>query len=318
MAAENKIKKNSNRLEDLSPEELRKRIQEEKRNAKHSLRFAFTALIAIIAVCIAWFVNNTKVTSTVSSISASGSTFELASVGNNGVFDDIIPKNLKGENGTEWKFSENQTGTQTELNNTILWQLTDQSNIGNNSGESEASAGDGIRPGSQGQLEFYVIPKTKGELKLKFHLDIIPLKEDEDGNPVPYSENDENSVDLRKLNKLLKGHIMFFYSYGNEKNKEELISIETGEFVMQFNNNELAPIHVVLKWKWPYEWSDVKQITQITQSDNYTSLYKDYFFASADDSTNEDNYSNLYNAADMYIGQNAPWLMVQLSAQPGQ
>ena len=70
MADENKTEQNPDALENLTPEELQERIQEDRKKAKRSLRFAFTALIAIIAVCIAWFAVNSSVTATGMSIKA--------------------------------------------------------------------------------------------------------------------------------------------------------------------------------------------------------------------------------------------------------
>ena len=82
MADGNKTDQIPDELENLSPEELQERIQEEKKNAKRSLRFAFTALLAIVAVCIAWFVANNRVTMTGTQISAENTVpFELASIG---------------------------------------------------------------------------------------------------------------------------------------------------------------------------------------------------------------------------------------------
>ena len=82
MADKNRIDHDPENLENLSPEELQKRIEEDKKNAKRSLRFAFTALIAIIAVCIAWFVSNNQVTMTGTQIESKNNlAFELASVG---------------------------------------------------------------------------------------------------------------------------------------------------------------------------------------------------------------------------------------------
>ena len=68
--------------ENLSPAELRAQIEEDKKKVSRSTVFLFAALIAIIAICIAWFVSNTRVHVTTGTISAQDSTlFELASVG---------------------------------------------------------------------------------------------------------------------------------------------------------------------------------------------------------------------------------------------
>ena len=79
MAKKNKEKKN---LEDLSLEELHIEIEENKRQIKRSTTLALSALVAVIALCMAWFIANNVIRATTAQISAdSNSPFELASVG---------------------------------------------------------------------------------------------------------------------------------------------------------------------------------------------------------------------------------------------
>ena len=63
-------------------DELLEEIAVNKRKLKQGFVFAFVALIAVIALGIAWFMSNSKVTSTGTSVSAQDDRlFELASVG---------------------------------------------------------------------------------------------------------------------------------------------------------------------------------------------------------------------------------------------
>ena len=71
--------------EELTPEEYRQQAQEEMRNLKNQWKtffrtgiFLLAAVAAIIILGIAWFVSNNKVAGTGTSISASGSDFDLA------------------------------------------------------------------------------------------------------------------------------------------------------------------------------------------------------------------------------------------------
>ena len=58
------------------------KIKTYKKKVARSFILAFTTLIAIIAICIAWFVANNRVSGTNSSVSAQSSIpFELASMG---------------------------------------------------------------------------------------------------------------------------------------------------------------------------------------------------------------------------------------------
>ena len=74
--------KKSDSLEDKSLEELHKQIEKGKRKASRSIVFAIAAIIAIIAIGVAWFVSNTKVSAIGAKISADNPvSFELGSTG---------------------------------------------------------------------------------------------------------------------------------------------------------------------------------------------------------------------------------------------
>lgn len=71
--------------EELTPEEYRQQAQEEMQNLKNQWKtffrtgiFLFAAVAAMIILGVAWFVSNNKVAGTGTSISASGSDFDLA------------------------------------------------------------------------------------------------------------------------------------------------------------------------------------------------------------------------------------------------
>lgn len=279
-------------------------VKKAKREMIRSAVFALAALVVIIIACIAWFTNNTKVTGTTGMISASGSTFELASVGEKGAFDNT------GEPYTEgaaWELDTAQ-GRRTELNNVVQWRLSADSNIGND-------AAKGIRPGASGQLQFYVLPKVEN-LKLKFQLNILPMQKT-DNKIVAYTGENQST-----LENLLKGHIMFSYSckYDNDNNGSDgnaasgvesgasgWIPCDTGSFEIECHGTD--PQLVTLDWEWPYQWSSIENNRQtvIKEIQNYMQ----YFFYSVNGGTEDEKY----NAADEFIGQNVTWLMVQLTAE---
>lgn len=75
-------RKQDNSIKEKTSDELLEEIAVNKRKIKQSFGFAFVALIALIALGIAWFMSNSKVTSTGTSVSAQDDRlFELASVG---------------------------------------------------------------------------------------------------------------------------------------------------------------------------------------------------------------------------------------------
>ena len=75
-------RKLDNSIKEKTSDELLEEIAVNKRKLKQSFGFAFVALIALIALGIAWFMSNSKVTLTGTSVSAQDDRlFELASVG---------------------------------------------------------------------------------------------------------------------------------------------------------------------------------------------------------------------------------------------
>ena len=91
--------------DELTPEEYRKKAQEEIQNYKHQWKIfirtgivVLAAAIAIIIACIAWFVSNNKVTGSGIGIRSAGSDFELAADagadGKNsaGAYDKLLDK----------------------------------------------------------------------------------------------------------------------------------------------------------------------------------------------------------------------------------
>lgn len=75
-------RKQDNSIKEKTSDELLEEIAVNKRKLKQGFVFAFVALIAVIALGIAWFMSNSKVTSTGTSVSAQDDRlFELASVG---------------------------------------------------------------------------------------------------------------------------------------------------------------------------------------------------------------------------------------------
>lgn len=254
MAESHETDQSSEELENLSPEELQERIQEEKKNAKRSLRFAFTALIAIIAVCIAWFVANNRVSMTGTQISAENDRpFELASVGTRleAEYDNLKDDDNKTilSAGTEEKYSKYidiDTGEEVSGEKTyhtgssgLAWYM--------NSEES-------LIPGAGDELEFYLIPKKSGLTKVEISVNLDGYKLNENTKKV--SKNTDT-----KIADLLNGHILFFqyldatYGYHGWLGADRKITLNApkqtvdGETVTEFQKD--VPYRVTLRWKWP-------------------------------------------------------------------
>ena len=89
--ADRKVKQQKE-IEQLSPEALEKEIENNKRKIVQSIVFIAAAAIALIAICMAWFVSNSRVNGTLVTVSAKYSGIEIGSEGIAGVHDDFLQK----------------------------------------------------------------------------------------------------------------------------------------------------------------------------------------------------------------------------------
>lgn len=195
--------------EELTPEEYRQQAQEEMQNLKNQWKtffrtgiFLFAAVAAMIILGIAWFVSNNKVAGTGTSISASGSDFDLAAditgaASTKGMYDKL----LDVPPGTEIK---EQTFLATnDTNNSITWAITDDSNLNNQTGAN------GIEPGSSGSLTFYIISHKDGPLSLT--LDVTLTGYGYSGEEA--TESSQLGTIDNKAQQLLEGHVLLFAEY---------------------------------------------------------------------------------------------------------
>lgn len=274
MTDEHKMNHDLENLENLSPEELQEHIQEEKKNARRSLRFAFTALIAIIAVCIAWFVSNNQVTMTGTQISAeSDEPFEIASVGSRQSSEknyllDENGKNIlsSGMEKTYSKYVDTETGSEIDRRQTyyaggsgVAWYMNGQGNL---------------IPGSGGKLEFYLIAKKAGLSSVTVNLNL---------EGYALEANDTDNKKVKKLNdsriqELLNGHILFFrhlddtYGYYGWLGATPAITVKASDTGLDKTTFEKdIPYKVTIYWKWPQYFRNYVY----TQRTRYGDLFTD-------------------------------------------
>lgn len=292
-------------------------LQNARKQITRSLLLATAALGVIAFACYAWFVNNTSVTARSISVSASGSTFELASVGSShGAFDESLPDDLKAEEGDPYQNSSG-TGTITTVSkNAIFWQMNDAAGLNNQNANDT-----GIEPGSSGTLQFYVIPKHTGKLNLTCQLSLIPLK----------LEKNDSFIKLENVtaSQFLKGHLLFSYTYTDKNNdpNTQLVNYSTASFPLEFEvQNVDDPISVQLDWHWPLLLQDV--INDKSNSNTYKTWMTEapgFFFCdngaavndSPDFQTQFSTYNDYFNNADQYIGDNVDGVLLQLTAVEG-
>ncbi|MDY4754087.1 MAG: hypothetical protein SO355_01915 [Candidatus Faecousia sp.] len=301
------------------PDNSREETYREAR--KQIVRSAFLALAAlgvIVFACYAWFVSSGTVTGTVGSVRIDGSSFELASEGGDGNWDKKLDGCAKpGEEQTIGGLNLVVTGKESH----IFWKISDTSHLENISKNS------GISPGSFGNLEFYVIPKRDGELRLKCKVELTPLY---------YEEAKITTEDVETIEKLLKGHFQFSCSCPDAASYEEpiLFNYISGDFpILTFQNaTKDQPILVTLNWKWPEFLRDVINNEKDGSTvKGWMSDKPNHFFYNGKDENgktiqiskpDDENftsqfgqYNNYYNNADEYIGDNVQSLVLRLTAE---
>ena len=202
--------------DELTPEEYRKKAQEEIQNYKHQWKIfirtgivVLAAAIAIIIACIAWFVSNNKVTGSGIGIRSAGSDFELAADagadGKNsaGAYDNL----LKAASGTEETLGDKSYITTDDSHTSITWSIVNESNMRNNQKHP------GIEPGTSGMLRFYIISHKDGSLNVTLNLELTGYTNDT-GSTI-------EKVDDETAQNLVKGHILLFAGYEQETNSYE-------------------------------------------------------------------------------------------------
>lgn len=307
------------------PDNSREETYREAR--KQIVRSAFLALAAlgvIVFACYAWFVSSGTVTGTVGSVRIDGSSFELASEGGDGNWDEKLDGYAEpGETQPIDGLDLVTTGKE----NDIIWKISSDSNLEN--GKDQTGKGQtGISPGSEGKMQFYIIPKRDGDLTLKVDVELAPL--DKDGKQITM-DNDET------LNWLLRGHFLFAYECEeaqgyNPNNTPTLIAYNDSFFNLTFKSvKEDEPILVTLYWTWPLL---LKNIIQNDLFDNVdvgpavqgwmTTTPEHFFFDDGKSIGKPDfdnftqqfrQYNNYYNNADEYIGDNVQSLVLRLTAE---
>lgn len=294
-------------------------IQAARRQIIHSAIFAVAALGVIVFACYAWFASNHSVSGTIGSIQMLGSLYELAGNGRDktdngyGVFYDNTKTGFGFNVLPAGDFSAGEAWPNLEATGTsqaIRWRLNDNSQIGN------FGSSTGIRPGSSGTLQFYVIPNATGTLSLRFRLELKPLNDDGSANTT------------ETLNKLLKGHLLFYIL---DKGTKIWVSWDGDTSrPLQFNvpteTDVGVPQPVTLHWQWTAELSELIKDTTLNGKipanrellfySESGSIPKADNIKAAIDNNQITELTKLYNRADRYIGSQLTWLEVKLTAQP--
>lgn len=337
-------RKQDNSIKEKTSDELLEEIAVNKRKLKQGFVFAFVALITVIALGIAWFMSNSKVTSTGTSVSAQDDRlFELASVGGRQTAEAsyLIDESKKSilSAGTEKTYdSYIENGTEVQKKQTyhvgtgsLAWYLDSQ---------------ESILPGANGKLEFYIIPKKDNVKSVTVSFDI-------NGYVYTTEENaDKRAVksDDTTLQNLIQGHILCFQQLDDVDGYQKWLKADES-FVIEAPKNSSfikdVPYKVTIYWIWPQYFRNYVYTQKSTQGDLFTDAANQTYARintfinsqrTVETSQNKlfydesgkvqvgspinkdmaqgtlDQCSNYYNKADEYIGTNAKYIYVGIKA----
>ena len=250
-----KRKDRQKEIEELSLEELGEKIKKDKKKVVQNTVFIMAAAFVLIALCIAWFVSNNRVSGTSGTVSAKYSGIEIGSEGKAGVHDDLL-ETIKA--GITSYFPKKKEAYDTSQGGSINWMLSEDSNMNNyKDGKSFKETGAGYRkeyamePGTKGKLDFFIKTYEAGNLSLDFSLDISPFYIETDNNPVSV-RNDAVEAGL------LSGHILYFLGEKQSDGKIAYTWIKDGKFKIEIQNAEKAKkYNYSIYWVWPLNLSTI-------------------------------------------------------------
>ena len=270
--------------------EIKELKKEKVRTIGRMIVIGFVATVVIVALTIAWFVNNTKVHSTDTAVSADMRNVELKTYGGAGIHDDLLKKITESEQATQQKSFwyelgdkiENSFETSSEKY-AINWLLSKKSNIGNysetqsdwqeywkNPPQGAERQDEAIEPGDSGELTFYVVPKYDGTVELSMNLSLIPYKVNGDG----FTEITEKNDSVAK--NFIDGHILFFLEKGTNDNKE-IQWIKDGVFNIKIENAEKDKEYgYTLYWCWPQSFGEAVLKAGDIYLNNRTTLFSKF------------------------------------------
>ena len=248
------------------------------RQLLHHLFIILAALIVFCFACVAWFVNNTRVSGQAIQISAAGKPeFALATVGTKeqGVYDSM--------------FGLSQASTQETINEITYhiassnssFRLKSDKNLNNYLANAD------LRPGNRGSFDLYVICYTdKRELVLQPILSAWYEHKTESKDIEYKGAFSEGNDNMRTAAEFLKGHILLFanmdekgmYSGNIDFTKEISVNLSTkkayqntivdteneaapdlfdwGEVVYSEENTTTAVYRLPVYWVWPEQFGN--------------------------------------------------------------
>ena len=243
-------------MDQPSLEELKKELWKRKKKARQSFVLVLAAVVAFLALGVAWFVSNNRVNGISGRISAKESGIEIGSKGSQGVHDDILQK-VKSDLTYHLPGEKSNKQHDTSLGGSINWLLNSDSNMNNYSeGKSFTDTGAKFRkdyamePGTKGRLDFFIKPYEEGDLSLEFSLDIVPYVMNGDTPRVV----DKTST----ASQFLSGHIVYFLRETQNDDTVKYTWIKNGTFRITIPKAEKdKEYNYSIYWVWPLNLSTI-------------------------------------------------------------
>ena len=209
-------------------EDRKKLLAIRKRNL---IRFGSLAVLAFVVwlfATIAWFSQNDSVSAGGMGVSVCTSPFELKTKGYYGYYDNYLPDDFAKVANNLASSAQPPSGAPSSLStvngSSIQWLITADSNAKNYVTSSTSEDNKGIRPGTSGEMKFWIVPKDQQTISIKFKLEITPYINNYvldgngnytfaegsntplEGDPISIAGNNNYSTVLNYL----ANHIMFF------------------------------------------------------------------------------------------------------------
>ena len=301
-----KFIRNKNQLD--SEENIELLRIEYSRQLWKSMFFSLATVVVVAIASIAWFVSNSKVNSSVASVSAGFDPIKLATRGHR---QQAEIDNLKHGDGDLYEYA-GKTYYYTK-GGAIALRLSGDNNE--------------VSPGSKGMVEFYIIPGG-GASSVTLQIGLGGYGADES------DENTVKPINNSVLNALMSGHILMFDNYDDNGVYSDWLFQDNNSSI--FNNAitidlsgrpEGVPVPVNLYWIWPLRYENMANdfnddrvknfIIEQAGAEAMTDLNENYrysriFLTNQSELIDDVARSKAYDLADEYIGSNAQFLYVTI------
>lgn len=184
--------------------------------------------IAMVIITLGWFSMNKETNATSGGVRIATSQFELKTAGYYGYYDDYLPSDVTkvatDRNAAQQPPSGTTSTLTTANGSNIQWLIAADYNANNYITSATKDEDKGIRPGSSGEMKFWVVSKGARTINITFKIEIVPYRTNyvigNDGNYVfsPGSDTPDESTpisiatdnDYADVRNYLYSHLLFF------------------------------------------------------------------------------------------------------------